>query len=167
MPGVERSTACLVLGRYPAKTIWRLDASGGALRSWTAPEMVACIAPARDGSILAGMETGIFRLRCWATAAWRGAPGRARPRWAKACASTTAAATARAASGAAPCSWTWRPRAIGRAVPLFGRRGLSGPVVSGLLTQNGLAFSPDGRTMYLSDSHPARQQVWAFDYDTD
>ena len=45
--------------------------------------------------------------------------------------------------------------------------GLSAPVVSNLLTQNGLAWSPDGRTMYLSDSHPASQAVWAFDYDVD
>ena len=30
-----------------------------------------------------------------------------------------------------------------------------------------MAFSPDGRTMYLSDSHPSVQAVWAFDYDTD
>ncbi|MGG2424883.1 SMP-30/gluconolactonase/LRE family protein, partial [Ralstonia pseudosolanacearum] len=36
-----------------------------------------------------------------------------------------------------------------------------------LIVPNGLAFSPDGRTMYLSDSHPRRQQVWAFDYDID
>jgi sugar lactone lactonase YvrE len=36
-----------------------------------------------------------------------------------------------------------------------------------LITPNGLAFSPDGRTMYLSDSHPRSQQIWAFDYDTD
>jgi sugar lactone lactonase YvrE len=42
---------------------------------------------------------------------------------------------------------------------------LSGPVVDGLLVQNGLAWSPDGRTMYLSDSHYQVQQVWAFDYD--
>ncbi|MDR2326959.1 MAG: SMP-30/gluconolactonase/LRE family protein [Acidovorax sp.] len=36
-----------------------------------------------------------------------------------------------------------------------------------LLTPNGLAFSPDGKTMYLSDSHPLSQTIWAFDYDTD
>lgn len=35
-----------------------------------------------------------------------------------------------------------------------------------LITPNGLAFSPDGRTMYLSDSHPSVQKIWAFDYDT-
>jgi len=29
---------------------------------------------------------------------------------------------------------------------------------------NGLAFSPDGRTMYLSDSHPSVQMIWSFDY---
>ena len=35
-----------------------------------------------------------------------------------------------------------------------------------LIVPNGLAWSPDGRTMYLSDSHPSVQAVWAFDYDT-
>jgi sugar lactone lactonase YvrE len=35
-----------------------------------------------------------------------------------------------------------------------------------LIVPNGLAFSPDGRTMYLSDSHPTVQTIWAFDYDT-
>jgi sugar lactone lactonase YvrE len=48
----------------------------------------------------------------------------------------------------------------------FDARGvLSAPVVEGLITQNGLAWSPDGSTMYLSDSHPLRRQIWAFDYD--
>jgi sugar lactone lactonase YvrE len=34
-----------------------------------------------------------------------------------------------------------------------------------LIVPNGLGFSPDGRTMYLSDSHPQVQAIWAFDYD--
>jgi len=37
----------------------------------------------------------------------------------------------------------------------------------GMIVPNGLAFSPDGKRMYLSDSHPNVQKVWAFDYDTD
>lgn len=41
------------------------------------------------------------------------------------------------------------------------------PVIPGFITPNGMAFSPDGRTMYLSDSHPLVQTVWAFDYDPD
>jgi len=36
-----------------------------------------------------------------------------------------------------------------------------------LIVPNGLALSPDGRTLYLSDSHPSRQLIWAFDYDPD
>lgn len=37
----------------------------------------------------------------------------------------------------------------------------------GMIVPNGLAFSPDGTRMYLSDSHPNVQKVWAFDYDID
>jgi sugar lactone lactonase YvrE len=40
-------------------------------------------------------------------------------------------------------------------------------LLDGFITPNGMAFSPDGRTMYLSDSHPSVQTIWAFDYDTE
>lgn len=43
--------------------------------------------------------------------------------------------------------------------------GLSAAKVEGLITPNGMAFSPDDRTMYLSDSHPTVQKIWAFDFD--
>jgi sugar lactone lactonase YvrE len=46
-------------------------------------------------------------------------------------------------------------------------RGLSAPLVTGLVTGNGLAFSADGATMYLSDSHPSVQRIWAFDLNAD
>jgi len=46
-----------------------------------------------------------------------------------------------------------------------------GPVLraqrGGLITGNGLAFSPDGKLAYLSDSHPQVQQIWQFDVDAD
>lgn len=35
----------------------------------------------------------------------------------------------------------------------------------GIFTTNGLAFSPDGRTMYLADSNPGVRTIWACDYD--
>ena len=47
------------------------------------------------------------------------------------------------------------------------RTGQLQQVLDDLIVPNGLAFSPDGRTMYLSDSHPGVQKIWAFDYDTD
>lgn len=36
---------------------------------------------------------------------------------------------------------------------------------TGYWVVNGLAFSPDGRTMYDSDSHPDVRTIWAWDYD--
>lgn len=41
------------------------------------------------------------------------------------------------------------------------------PGFGGLYVSNGLAFSPDGRTMYFSDSHPDVRTIWGCDYDLD
>ena len=40
-------------------------------------------------------------------------------------------------------------------------------VTDGFRTINGLAFSPDGRTVYASDSFPLIRMIWAWDYDAD
>jgi sugar lactone lactonase YvrE len=41
------------------------------------------------------------------------------------------------------------------------------PPLLPLIVPNGLAFSPNGRTMYLSDSHPTVQRIWALDLSDD
>jgi sugar lactone lactonase YvrE len=153
----------------PARTVWRLDAAGGRAASWTTPEMVACMAPRAVGGLVAGMESGVFRLALQAggavVAERLGAP-------------PAAELTAGMRFNDGRCDRQGRfwsgtmfmdmaaARADGRLYRYDGQ-GLSPPLVDGLLTQNGLAWSPDGRTMYLSDSHPQRQLVWAFDYDLD
>ncbi len=38
-------------------------------------------------------------------------------------------------------------------------------MIEGIGTSNGLAFSPDGRTMYFADTNPNVQTIWAFDFD--
>jgi len=148
-------------------TIWRLDGDG-RLSSWTTGEMVTCIAPARDGSLVAGMETGLFRLHLGADGKAGGERLAAPPALGAGMRFNDGRCDrqGRFWSGTMFMDMAAR-RAVGGLYRYSDAGGLSGPAVSGLLTQNGLAFAPDGRTMYLSDSHPDSQQVWAFDYDPD
>jgi sugar lactone lactonase YvrE len=152
----------------PARHIWRLDGASGALRKWQAPEMVACIAPRAGGGWIAGMESGIFSLQLQddgsVQAERLAEPGELGPGmrfndgrcdrqgrfWAGTMFMDMAAV-----------------KPVGALYRYDAAAGLSAPVVTELVTQNGLAWSPDGRTMYLSDSHPARRAVWTFDYDID
>lgn len=145
--------------------IRRWDAAGGQTQSWNLPERAGCIALAQDDRIIAAMETGIFavtlgvapqvQLECLASVQ-HAAPGMrfndgrcdARGRfWVGTMVMNMSLASA---AGALYC---------------LDHRGLTGPHVSGLITPNGLAFSPDGGTLYLSDSHPTVQKIWAFDVD--
>ncbi|MBV8667122.1 MAG: SMP-30/gluconolactonase/LRE family protein [Burkholderiaceae bacterium] len=153
----------------PAKTIWRLDASSGMTRNWQTSEMAACIALKERGGLIAGMESGIFSIELGAGQA--------------VLSTKLAAPTEGLGEGLrfndGRCDRQGRfwagtmfmdmaaKKAVGQLHRYTTQQGISAPIVSNLLTQNGLAWSPDGRTMYLSDSHPASQLIWAFDYDTD
>ncbi len=133
--------------------------------------MVACIAPRADapGEWIAGMESGLFSLKPQADG-------------------TLAATSLAPVEHAAPamrfndgrCDRQGRfwagtmllDMAAGARVGRLyrygnGRQERRSARLDDLIVPNGLAFSPDGRTMYLSDSHPTVQAVWAFDYDTE
>lgn len=156
----------------PGRALWCWNSQTGQARHWPTAEQTGCIALAAGsealphGQWVAAMETGVARLT---------------PR----------------ADGAVDCEWITRieqpeagmrfndgrcdrqgrlragtmvmdmslARPAGRLYALDG--GALRPLLDGFTTPNGMAFSPDGRTMYLSDSHPNVQSVWAFDYDTD
>lgn len=150
------------------RSIRRFEWGSQRVQSWACGERVGCIALHRDGGLVAAMETGIFHVRLQAdggvsadllVAARHGRDGmrfndgrcdRAGRFW--------AGTMVRDMSLAAPAGVLLRLDASAR---------LSDPLVDELITPNGLAFSPDGRTMYLSDSHPSVQRVWAFDLDAD
>ncbi|KRP43494.1 Sugar lactone lactonase YvrE [Pseudomonas libanensis] len=150
----------------PNGGLQRWDASTGHLSAWKAPQMLACIARTDAGHWVAGMQTGFFQLTPHADGSldttrlanvehprpdMRLNDGRCDRQgrfWAGSMVLDMGLSAAegilyRYASGAAPHAQ-----------------------LDGFITLNGLAFSPDGRTMYASDSHPQVQQVWAFDYDT-
>ena len=151
-----------------ARTIWRCDAATGATTQWRTAEMVACLATRAGGGLIAGMESGLFGLQL-------GEGGQV----AAQCLASPAGLEAGMRFNDGRCDRQGRfwsgtmvmdmalARADGKLYRYAAEDGLAGPFVSGLMVQNGLAFSPDGRTMYLSDSHPKVQQVWAFDYDID
>lgn len=153
----------------PARTLcrWRLD--GEQYSRWLAPEMLACIAPsgldASGQSWVAGTESGVFRLTPetegqlgfkrlasvdHAMAGMRFNDGRC-DRQGRFLAGTMLMNMA--AGARVGCVYSYQKGSELR------------KLLDGFITPNGMAFSPDGRTMYLSDSHPSVQSVWAFDYD--
>ena len=153
----------------PARTIWRFEPATGAMRAWQAAEMVACIAFDQGGDLIAGMESGIFHLRLPDEGATVEARRLAAPSENMAGMRFNDGRCDRQGrfwSGTMAQDGTRAP-AVGKLYRYSAAEGLSAPVVSNLVTQNGLAWSPDGRTMYLSDSHASRCVVWAFDYDAD
>lgn len=154
----------------PARMIARLHVETGKRTDWLLPEKVACITFDRNGIVLAGCETGLFAVTLpsaresardpvvrmlaaptFAFANMRFNDGRCDRQgrfWSGTMVQDMAAAN--------PAGALYRYDPDGT---------FSAPIVSDLIVQNGLAWSPEGTTMYLSDSHPSRRLVWAFDYD--
>ena len=139
----------------------------GRHQQWPVAERIGCIARHAQGGLLAAMETGLFHLQ----------PGND---------GTLAARKLHDVSFPQPTMrfndgrtdrqgrfWVTSlvrdanaPKEAG-ALYRCDAQGLAHTGLQGLATGNGLGFSPDGRVMYLSDSHPSVQQVWAFDLGDD
>lgn len=149
----------------PAGRLYRWNLADASTQSWQAGEMLACIAAHPAGGWLAGMQSGLFHLRPQADGrldsqrlsdveharpGMRFNDGRC-DRQGRFWAGTMLLDMAAAA----------------RVGVLYRYDGQLQAQLDDLIVPNGLAFSPDGRTLYLSDSHPSVQHVWAFDYDID
>lgn len=143
------------------RAVHRWQASSGSHRHWRTAERPACLALHPGGGLLAGMDSGIFALHLP-----DGQPQ----------AQATLLATVPHALPGMRCNdgrcdrqgrfWVGtmvRDMALAAPAGALFRldgQGLSAPQHQGLITPNGLAFSPDGRTAYFSDSHPQSQQIW-------
>jgi len=145
--------------------IHRLDWHTGLQQTWNTPERVGCMALGVDGSIVAAMESGIY------TATLRAEPS---PQFT--CLAPISHPRPRMRFNDGRCDALGRfwvstlcmdmtpPSPVG-AWMCLDEQGLHATRLAGLITANGLAFSPDGSTLYFSDSHPSVQTVWACDYD--
>ncbi|WP_298916391.1 SMP-30/gluconolactonase/LRE family protein [uncultured Algimonas sp.] len=148
-----------------AKKVFR-SAKGADWQTFDSEQAIGCFARSRDGSFIAATENGFAKMRlekshvvletvepCLAddpdSRMNDGRCDRQGRFWAS--------------------SMSWRPsidRLSGKLYRLDAE-GTASPVVHDLIIPNGLAFSPDGKTMYLSDSHPAVSTVWAYEFDRD
>ena len=153
----------------PERTLNRWTLATQTSSTWQAPEMLACVAPMAAGNWIAGAESGIFELApqadgqlgfqrlvtvSHASDGRRFNDGRC-DRQGRFLAGTMLMNMA--ASQGEGCAYSYQNSSNGA--------GQLVKLLDGFKTPNGLAFSPDGRTMYLSDSHPSVQLIWAFDYD--
>lgn len=150
----------------PECRLYRWSLSEQLTQSWHAEEMIACIAPLASGGFLAGMETGIFELHMGQHEMLHTRPV-VRIEHAMQGMRCNDGRTDR--QGRFWVGTMHMDMSIGHPVGALYQhdKALSGPFLSDLIVPNGLGFSPDGRRMYLSDSHPSVQAIWTFDYDTD
>ncbi|WP_447891700.1 SMP-30/gluconolactonase/LRE family protein [Pseudomonas atacamensis] len=153
----------------PNGGLQRWSADTGHVASWKAPEMLACITRHRSGGWVAGMESGFFRLHPHSDGSLDSE-----------LLATVEHSRADMRLNDGRCDRQgrfWAGSMVlnmglnapeGRLYRYSARQtGVVEAQLDGFIVPNGLAFSPDGKTMYLSDSHPNVQLIWAFDYDTE
>lgn len=146
-----------------AKQVLRYDPASGQMEHWDLPQRTGCVAPADDGSILVGLESGYWRLDPLTGA------------------SSEVQALQHAAHNRCNDSvvdpagryWCGTMNMGGLNGPLTGElfgwdgRATTTRYLDQIGLSNGLACSPDGKRLYFSDSHPTVNRLWQFDIDAD
>jgi sugar lactone lactonase YvrE len=153
-----------------ARQVRRVDpAGGGPVESWAMPSEPGCIAPARGGGIVIGLRDGVYRADRWGTSPVLVVRLNHDPR------------TTRCNDGKAdPVGRFWagtmyEPRDARKAelysIDLRASNGIGGqPLVQlkahNAIVANGLAWSPDARTVYWADTSYHVIHAWDWDAQT-
>ncbi|KKB80973.1 hypothetical protein VW35_01995 [Devosia soli] len=135
----------------------------GVVHRWTAPMMIGSIVLDRTGKLIAATERGFARLTL------DGSQAQLDP-----IADILLKDSGKRFNGGA-CDRDGRfwagtmrlqanPADPGGTLYCLSDDGQVSAHLDGFITQNGLAWSPDGRTMYVSDSHPTVRTIWALDF---
>jgi L-arabinonolactonase len=142
-----------------AGTLNRFDPATGANAVWRFAEPIGSFALCedalgRDGAVLVALKSGLYRYDlASADLTLLASPERHLP-------------DNRMNDGR--CGTMRDPPDPARPAGTLYRLGAGRPctaMADGFVVSNGLAFSPDGRTMYHSDSHVSVRTVWAWDFD--
>lgn len=146
----------------PGKKILRADVAMGSVESWDMPTEPGCIAPAASGGLVMALRHGVFRAREWGGPLQHVATLPYDP------------ATVRANDGKCDALgrfWvgTIDETKVNRSAALYSidcRQGRA-PVIQRMadhaLTGNGLAWSPNGRTVYWADTPSHVVHAWTYD----
>ena len=163
-PVWDAARQCLYAVDIDQRQIHRWDWRSREHAAWVLPQKVSCLAVTDRGTLLAALEDTIAEVNLEGDrAALRTVATIKHP-----------APFMRFNDGRCDRSgrlWVGTMCTDGSAGTAWGglycldERGLTGPWVGELRTPNGLAVSPDGATLYLSDSHPSVQQVWRMGLD--
>ncbi|MEO5732554.1 MAG: SMP-30/gluconolactonase/LRE family protein [Rubrivivax sp.] len=151
------------------RRIHRHDPLSGLDQSWEVPERPACLALHPAGGVVCALESRVVHLQLQGGGHLEAAP-----------IATVDHPVAGMRFNDGRCDrrgafWVGSMvmnmglvSPVGQLFRLTGDRidpALAVVAVPPLVVPNGLAFSPDNRTMYLSDSHPSVQRIWCFDHD--
>ncbi|MGE8063074.1 glucurono-1,5-lactonase [Pseudomonas sp. NPDC089547] len=150
----------------PARQLHRWQAADGMHQVWQGDEMLACIARSGQGWV-AGMESGIFQLRANADGSLDSRLLSSVPHAQGGMRFNDGRCDRQGRFWAGTMLLDMQQGAHVGALYRHDGEGQLHLQQDGMIVPNGLAFSPDGTRMYLSDSHPNVQKVWAFDYDID
>ncbi len=139
----------------------RYDPASGRNEHWDLPQRTGCVAPVTDDLVMLGLETGWFSF----------VPSRAAlapyallpPTGENRCNDSVVDPAGRLWCGTMPLAGING----GPSGALYSLVAGAAPRlhVQQLTLSNGLACSPDGSLLYLSDSHPAVNRIWCFDLD--
>jgi sugar lactone lactonase YvrE len=138
------------------RRLLKFNPASGALESCSIEENIGCVAPSKGGGFVAGLRSGIWLLN------EKGEKQR------MLAANPEDTQVSRFNDGRVDCAGRFlagtldEGKASRAALYRYDRRGLV-RLTDGLTTSNGLAFSPDGRTLYHSDT--PRFTVYRYDYD--
>jgi sugar lactone lactonase YvrE len=146
----------------PGRQLRRLDPASGDVQSWPMPLEPGCIAPLRSGGLVIALRDGVYRANRWGAELELLAPAQHDPK------------TTRFNDGKAdPHGRFWagtmyEPRDARKAQLFsFELQHGAGPMVEvkagDAITANGLAWSPDSRTLYWSDT--PHHVIYAWDWD--
>jgi sugar lactone lactonase YvrE len=158
-PVWDDATGSLFFVDIAAPALFRLHPGGGRVERWEMPEAIGSIGLCPDGRVVAGLRSGVFlfdlatgRLELVA----RPEPDRPGNRLNDGKVGPDGAFWVGSMSGR-------DDRQGSAALHRVGADGSVTRAVEGLFTSNGLGWTPDGRTMFHSDSRQTWIRAWDFD----